>query len=103
MACHSAAPVADGILFPVGQLRIAAALGVWGSGAVGQAHTVGDEQRVVTETIAALFLKGDTAGALSQEGMALAVGQQHANCRHELCSAGAFRHSGHVLASACGC
>ena len=77
--------VTDGVLLVGSQLGIAAALRV--GALVRLAHTalIGDEERVVAETVVpGQPLKGDAARAFAPAGEVLAGGQDEADRRHEL-------------------
>ena len=89
--------MADSVLLGVGQLGIAAAGGVLGGGAVGQAHTGGHKQRVVAKAVGAGLGEADGAGALPCHFQCAAIGQHKADGRDELGGALPCRDVGHLV------
>ena len=89
--------MADSVLLGVGQFGIAAAGGVLGGGAVGQAHTGGHKQRVVAKAVGAGLGEADGAGALSCHFQCAAIGQHKADGRDKLGGALPCRDVGHLV------
>ena len=75
--------MADGVLLVVGQFGVGEPLRVGAGGAVGQAHRVGHEQRIVTKAVCAPALKDHPARALAHDHQIPPVGHPQADRRHK--------------------